>query len=78
MKLVDSIYNHPEEWVQAKHTLNHKDGAKIWTANGAGYCLPYPSGIQLGFWNRRKLWKAVVWWNKNASVTHLGKHSHHV
>ena len=67
MNIIESIYNEPENWHSTESFLEHKNGAKLWTANGPWFCEPYPGG-GFNIFNRFKAWRAFRWWVINAPI----------
>ena len=70
MKAVDevivSLKNDSHNWVQTEHTLNHKSGVEIWTAN-----LPL---FDIGFWYPKRKLSFIDKWRLQRAVNAWHKH----
>lgn len=67
-RIIDSIYNNPEQWHITEYYFYHDKGFKFWIGNGFTFFKPQ-SGT-FGFWDKLKAWKAYKWWMKNVPVDH--------
>lgn len=67
-ELISSIYTNPGDWEITKYTFNHKNGFKLWIANGFIFCNPDSSGMVISFRQKRKIWRAFKWWCANAHL----------
>jgi hypothetical protein len=58
--LIDSMDQNPEMWEVDKYRACHSSGISIWIGNGWYYTyVERPSRIEFGFWEVRRLGKAL-------------------
>jgi hypothetical protein len=68
-QIISSLRAEPELWKQGAHTLSHKNGTEVWTAN-----LPYLDvGIynpsrRLGLFDKIRLQLAINTWHKEPLI----------
>lgn len=68
-EIIASIYAEPHNWRLGKNWIEHEKGVMLTTPNwlaGTTYEIAEPTKVSLGFWERRKVRKAVNWlirWN---------------
>jgi len=73
MNVIESIYNEPEKWRQRDFTLDHEDGARVWTCNMPIFNTNMHPDISMSFYSKFKLWRAVRWWANNAPIEAFGR-----
>lgn len=65
MKLIESVYKHPEDWeLQGYHFVHKPSTQAIWIANGVSFCNTKPAGV-FSWYEKWKMWKAFKWWLRN-------------
>ena len=67
MTPLESIYKEPESWTVGESYFRHKDGFAIRVDNGPNFCSPVLGG-EVGFFEKRRYWKAFSWWRKTAPI----------
>lgn len=72
-QIIKSLAEHPDEWNADRfHLTNKLRNVSLWIANGAFgmHALDNSSDpameVEFGFWERRRLWKAVGQWKEYA------------
>ena len=68
MNVIQSLYNEPEKWRQKDHTLDHVDGARVWTSNVPFFDTNMFPSVRMSMANKWRLYKAVKWWGNNAPI----------
>lgn len=73
MNIIESIYNEPEKWRQSHHTMQHEDGAEVWTSNVPFFDTNTYPETSMSLYTKFKLWRAIRWWANNAPIEAFGR-----
>ena len=68
MNVIESIYNEPEKWRQGEYTFKHEGGAEIWTSKIPIFNTNMYPEVQMSFFKKIQLWRAIRWWANNAPL----------
>lgn len=70
-QIIKSLAEKPDEWKADKfHLTNRLRNVSLWISNGAFGLAAFdnrsdpPMEVEFGYWERQRLWKAVVQWKE--------------